>query len=93
MTVVLAGGGYPARSDVGTQIEGVAAAEAEGALVFHAGTALQDGRLVSNGGRVLNVTATGDTVSAARDAAYAALGRITFPGSLYRSDIAALVHA
>ena len=61
--------------------------------MFHAGTALYDGRLVSNGGRVLNVTATGVTIAAARETAYAAVARISFPGALYRSDIAALVHA
>ncbi len=92
VTVVLAGGGYPEQSDIGTPIDGVDEAEAEGALVFHAGTALYDGRLVSNGGRVLNVTATGVTVAAAREAAYAAVARISFPGAFYRSDIAALVH-
>ncbi len=93
VTVVLAGGAYPERGDAGTPIDGVDAAEADGALVFHAGTALHDGRLVSNGGRVLNVTALGDTVAQARDGAYAAVDRISFPGSLYRRDIAALVHA
>ena len=59
VTVVLAAGDYPAGSDRGTPIDGVDAAEALGALVFHAGTALRDGRLVTNGGRILNVTATG----------------------------------
>ena len=93
VTVVLAGGGYPEQSDIGTPIDGVDEAEAEGAFVFHAGTALYDGRLVSNGGRVLNVTATGVTIAAARETAYAAVARISFPGALYRSDIAALVHA
>jgi phosphoribosylamine--glycine ligase len=93
VTVVLAGAGYPARSDSGTPIDGVEAAEEDGVLVFHAGTALHDGRLVSNGGRVLNVTGLGASVVEARDAAYAAVGRISFPGALYRSDIAAPAHA
>jgi phosphoribosylamine--glycine ligase len=93
VTVVLAGGSYPERGDRGTPIDGVEAATQNGALVFHAGTALHDGRLVSNGGRVLNVTGLGATVSDARDAAYEAVERISFPGALYRRDIAALAHA
>ena len=88
VTVVLAGEGYPERSDSGTPIDGVAEAEATGALVFHAGTALQNGRLVTNGGRVLNVVGTGDSVEAARTAAYAAAGRIHFAGMQLRGDIA-----
>ena len=93
VTLVLAGGEYPQRGDSGSPISGVGEAEATGALVFHAGTALHDGRLVTNGGRILNVTALGDSVAAARDAAYAAAARIDFPGMHYRSDIAALTRA
>jgi len=88
VTVVLTGGEYPARGDSGTPIEGVAEAEATGALVFHAGTALHDGRLVTNGGRILNVTATGNSVAEARAAAYDAASRIHFAGVHYRRDIA-----
>ena len=88
VTVVLAGGDYPARSDSGTPIDGVEDAEATGALVFHAGTARQGGRLVTNGGRVLAVTATGDDVAAARTRAYEAASRISFAGMRYRRDIA-----
>jgi len=88
VTVVLAAGDYPAGSDAGTPIEGIDAAEAAGALVFHAGTALRDGRVVTNGGRVLNVTATGADVAAARTAAYAAVERISFARMRYRRDIA-----
>jgi phosphoribosylamine---glycine ligase len=88
VTVVLAGAGYPARSDSGTAIEGIAEAEAAGALVLHAGTALHDGRVVTNGGRVLNVTATGGTVAEARAAAYDAAAHIDFAGMQYRRDIA-----
>src|SRR4029079_17911891 len=80
VTVVLAGAGYPARSDSGTPIDGIAAAEATGALVFHAGTALHEGRLVTNGGRILNVTALGDTIADARTAAYDAASCIDFAG-------------
>jgi phosphoribosylamine--glycine ligase len=88
VTVVLAGGDYPARSDSGTPIDGVEEAEATGALVFHAGTARHGGRLVTNGGRVLAVTATGDDVDAARTRAYEAVSRISFAGMRYRRDIA-----
>jgi phosphoribosylamine--glycine ligase len=89
VTVVVSGGGYPERGDRGTPIEGVEAAEATGALVFHAGTALHDGRLVTNGGRVLNVVGTGPTVAEARDAAYDAAAHIDFAGMHFRTDIAA----
>jgi len=88
VTVVLAADGYPARSDSGTRIYGVPDAEAAGALVFHAGTALHGDRLVTNGGRVLNVTATGATLAAARERAYAACELISFDGMQYRRDIA-----
>jgi phosphoribosylamine--glycine ligase len=90
VTLVLTAPDYPARSDYsGTPIEGVEDAEATGALVLHAGTALHDGRLVTNGGRILNVVGTGPTVEAARTAAYDAAACIDFAGMQYRSDIAA----
>ncbi len=89
VTVVLASAAYPEGGDSGTPIEGVAEAEAAGALVFHAGTALHDGRLVTNGGRILDVVGLGETVASARTAAYAAAGRIQFAGMRYRTDIAA----
>jgi phosphoribosylamine---glycine ligase len=92
VTVVLAGGDYPARSDSGTPIEGIAAAEEEGALVFHAGTARNGDALVTNGGRILNVTGLGGTVAEARGRAYAACERISFPNMRYRRDIAAMIH-
>jgi phosphoribosylamine---glycine ligase len=92
VTVVVAAGAYPAAGDSGTPIEGVADAEAAGALVFHAGTALKDDRLVTNGGRILNVTAVADTVAAARDRAYEACDLISFPEMRYRRDIAAVAH-
>jgi phosphoribosylamine--glycine ligase len=88
VTVVLAGGDYPERGDSGTPITGIADAESTGALVFHAGTALHDGRLVTNGGRILNVTALGDSAAAARAAAYEGASRIDFAGVRFRSDIA-----
>jgi phosphoribosylamine---glycine ligase len=90
VTVVLTAPDYPARSDYsGMPIEGVEEAEATGALVLHAGTALHDGKLVTNGGRILNVVGTGATVEAARSAAYDAAGRIDFAGMRFRTDIAA----
>jgi phosphoribosylamine---glycine ligase len=88
VTIVLAGGDYPERGDTGTPIEGIDEAEATGALVFHAGTALHDGRLVTNGGRILNVTALGDSLAAARAAAYDAASHIDFAGVQFRRDIA-----
>ena len=88
VTVVLAGDGYPARSDTGARVDGVADAEALGALVFHAGTALHEGELVTNGGRILNVTGIADSVEGARAAAYKAASRIHFAGMQFRHDIA-----
>jgi phosphoribosylamine--glycine ligase len=93
VTIVLATRDYPERGESGRAIDGMDAAEATGAVVFHAGTALRDGRLVTNGGRVLDVTATGDSVADARARAYAAVERISFDGMRYRRDIAELVHA
>jgi phosphoribosylamine---glycine ligase len=88
-TIVLSGAAYPERGDQGTPIDGVEDAESSGALVFHAGTALHDGRLVTNGGRILDVVGVGDTVEAARSAAYEAASRIDFAGMHLRTDIAA----
>jgi phosphoribosylamine--glycine ligase len=88
VTVVLAAGDYPERSDTGSEIAGIDEAEAGGALVFHAGTALRGDRLVTNGGRILGVTGTGATIGEAREHAYAGCERITFAGLRYRSDIA-----
>jgi phosphoribosylamine--glycine ligase len=87
LTVVMAADGYPGTPAKGGAIGGLREAEAKGAKVFHAGTALVDGRLVANGGRVLDVTARGADVSAARDAAYAAVDRIDFPTGFCRRDI------
>jgi phosphoribosylamine---glycine ligase len=88
VTVVLASRRYPEQGDLGTPIDGVVEAERAGALVFHAGTAIRDGRLVTNGGRILNVTAVGETLDDARSRAYAACRQISFEGCRYRSDIA-----
>jgi phosphoribosylamine---glycine ligase len=93
VTVVLAARRYPEDADRGATITGVEEARASGALVFHAGTALHGQRLVTNGGRILGVTALGDTVADARAAAYDAVDRIDFEGMRYRSDIAAAAAA
>jgi phosphoribosylamine---glycine ligase len=88
VTVVLAAKDYPARADHGSEITGVEEAEGLGALVFHAGTARHGARLVTSGGRILNVTATGPTIAVARDLAYTACDRISFAGARLRRDIA-----
>jgi phosphoribosylamine---glycine ligase len=88
ITVVLASDGYPASSSKGDIISGVDAAEAmPDIVVFHAGTARQGNSLVTAGGRVLNVTATGDTLDEAIEKVYAAVKRISFSGMQYRTDI------
>jgi phosphoribosylamine---glycine ligase len=92
VTVVLASGGYPGSYETGVPIDGVGVAASQpGVEVFHAGTAVRDGRLVTAGGRVLNVTATGVDVAEARARAYEAADAISFDGLTRRSDIAAEV--
>ena len=86
--VVLASGGYPGHYEKGQEIHGLTDAEAMGALVFHAGTAMKDGKLVTNGGRVLGVVGRGADISSAVDAAYAAAAKISFKDAYYRKDIA-----
>ena len=86
--VVLASGGYPGHYEKGQEIHGLADAEAMGALVFHAGTAMKGGKLVTNGGRVLGVVGRGADISSAVDAAYAAAAKISFKDAYYRKDIA-----
>ncbi|MBY5161183.1 phosphoribosylamine--glycine ligase [Salsipaludibacter albus] len=90
VTVVLASGGYPGDYQAGVPIRGVDAADArDDAHVVHAGTARTDDRLVTAGGRVLDVVGRGADVDAARAAAYAAADEISFDGLYRRSDIAA----
>jgi len=86
----MASGGYPGSYPKGKSITGLDAANAlPGTKVFHAGTALKDGAIVTNGGRVLGVTAWRPTLREARDAAYAAVDQIRFEGAHARRDIAA----
>jgi phosphoribosylamine--glycine ligase len=87
VTVVLASRGYPASSSSGDVIGGLDRVP-DGVEVTHAGTAERDGAIVTAGGRVLNVTALGDGVPAAREAAYAAAAMIGFEGLQLRRDIA-----
>ncbi|RJK94307.1 phosphoribosylamine--glycine ligase [Vallicoccus soli] len=92
VTVVVAAEGYPAAPRTGDVVEGLGDVEPP-AYVVHAGTGLVDGEVVSAGGRVLSVTATGPTLAAAREAAYAGVARVHLPGSHHRTDIAAAAAA
>jgi phosphoribosylamine--glycine ligase len=87
LTVVLASKGYPGDFTKGNPIKGLEQPFGAGVEVFHAGTALKDGLLVSNGGRVLNVTALGASVKDAQTNAYAAVDKIDFPQGFCRRDI------
>ncbi len=88
ITVVYASRGYPGPHQVGSEISGIDEAEkADGVLVFQAGTKQKGSKLVSNGGRVLNVTATGKTLAEAQARAYDAAGKINWPDGFFRTDI------
>ena len=88
--VVMASGGYPGSYEKGTRIAGLETArEMEDVMVFHAGTTARDGAIVTNGGRVLGVTAMGADIGSAIDRAYEAVGKIHFEGAYYRKDIGA----
>ena len=90
VTVVLASGSYPGPFQTGLAIDGLEdAGELDGVVVFHAGTSEQDGRVVTSGGRVLAVSALGDSIADARARAYEACARISFDGMRYRRDVAA----
>nr|MBP6433662.1 phosphoribosylamine--glycine ligase [Sphingorhabdus sp.] len=84
LTVVMAANGYPGTPEKGGTI---AFKNVGAARIFHAGTAMNDGQLVANGGRVLNVTAIGATVTEAQASAYAAVDAIDFPTGFCRRDI------
>ncbi|MDE2697896.1 MAG: phosphoribosylamine--glycine ligase, partial [Gemmatimonadota bacterium] len=86
--VVMASGGYPEAYDTGFPISGIDRAEAPGdVIVFHAGTGREDNQLVTNGGRVLGVTAMGDTIKSSIDRTYEAVGKIDFDKAYFRRDI------
>ncbi|MFV2000387.1 MAG: phosphoribosylglycinamide synthetase C domain-containing protein, partial [Acidimicrobiia bacterium] len=85
--VVLASPGYPDDVETGFDITGLD--EVSDAIVFHAGTATEGSRLVTSGGRVVNVVGVGETIRTARIKAYAAAGLIDFRGKQFRDDIAA----
>jgi phosphoribosylamine---glycine ligase len=89
VTVILASGGYPGKYDTGKPIEGLEdAARLPEVRIFHAGTKRQDGKIVTSGGRVLAITALGESVTEARERAYGAIRQIHFEGCLFRRDIA-----
>lgn len=85
--VVMAAGGYPINYRKGDVISGLPDVEEEGLKVFHAGTRLEKGRVITNGGRVLCVTALGENVTHARSRAYELVGQIAWNGAYYRKDI------
>ena len=88
LTVVMAAKGYPGNYNKGSVIEGLeAAAQIEGVEIFHAGTKTEDGKILANGGRVLNICARGKTVREAQTRAYAAVDRIKWPDGFCRRDI------
>jgi phosphoribosylamine--glycine ligase len=88
LTVIMAAKGYPGEYGKGSRIGGLDEAEKlEGIEIFHAGTVLKDGHILANGGRVLNVCATGKTVTEAQRRAYAAVDKIDWPEGFYRRDI------
>ncbi len=89
VSVVMASGGYPGDYPTGKEIKGLdGLGDIGGLLVFHAGTKVVDGKTVTAGGRVLNITGLGKDVHEARDKVYAAIERIDFDGAFYRKDIA-----
>lgn len=87
--VIMASGGYPASSEKGVPIHGLDDIAAEEAIVFHSGTAEKDGEIVTNGGRVLGVTAKDATIKGAIDKAYTAVEKINFDHMQFRRDIGA----
>ncbi len=87
--VIMASGGYPASSEKGVPIHGLDTISEEEAIVFHSGTALKDDQIVTNGGRVLGVTAKDTTIKGAIDKAYAAVEKISFDHMQFRRDIGA----
>ena len=87
-TVIIASGGYPGSYEKGKAISGLESEGSADCIVFHCGTKLSDGEVVTSGGRVLGVTGCGATLREAVDRAYAGVGKISFDGMFYRRDIA-----
>jgi phosphoribosylamine--glycine ligase len=88
LTVVMAANGYPGAYAKGSQIRGLEELPEDSRhMVFHAGTAARDAGIIATGGRVLNVTARGDTLQQARDTVYAMVDQIDWPGGFCRRDI------
>lgn len=85
--LIMASGGYPKSYPKGIEIKGLTDGQLEGVTVYHAGTAIKDGRLVTSGGRVLGITALGSSLQEALKKSYAAAKEITFDGAHYRKDI------
>lgn len=85
--VIMASGGYPKSYPKGIEITGLADGQLDGVTVYHAGTAIKDGKLVTAGGRVLGVTALGETLESALEKSYKAVDAISFEGAHYRKDI------
>jgi phosphoribosylamine--glycine ligase len=87
LCVVLASKGYPEKPEVGKEIYGLEDIKDEDVIIFHAGTELKDGKLITTGGRVLNVCAWGNSLKEAKEKAYKAVEKIHFEGMHYRKDI------
>jgi len=88
ITVVMAAAGYPGSYEKGSEIKGLdTLPEDSSNMVFHAGTKAEDGKVLAIGGRVLNVTARGDTLQEARDRAYAMVDGVDWPQGFFRRDI------
>jgi phosphoribosylamine--glycine ligase len=85
--VVLASRGYPAKSDKGTPVEGLENCKADNCVVFHAGTARKDGKFVTDGGRVIGITAVDSSMKGALDRVYGCVSKVSFEGMQFRRDI------
>ena len=85
--MVMASGGYPGHYEKSKVIEGLDTDFGDDVVIFHAGTKLKDGQIVTNGGRVLGITACGDDLKQSIDSAYKAVKQIHFEGAFYRKDI------
>ena len=88
LSVVMAANGYPAGYEKGSVIGGLEGLPEDSShMVFHAGTGMQDGKIVATGGRVLNITARGNSLAEARERAYAMVDGVAWPQGFYRRDI------